>query len=234
MESFNGQPPPWAPKRERFREPKHLSDAIALADTFPINTPFTVEEFDLWASTRNRYAIPQDSDKQGDAWKATLQRRHELIQGINRASETQDMLSHGGAYALVNERGGKLQRISPEQHIAHPSLSMRKLKSLLTTKRAQLEHALRAEDFTAKHPYVKALYVKLYRQIENFETHIKGQVEVLDTEFYGLLELAQTMGRDPILSLTMGSFPLEHSPSHSMTVVSSETSAPQDEEEPFC
>lgn len=229
MESFNGQPPPWASKRERLREPKHLSDAISLADTFPINIPFTVEEFDLWASTRNRYTIPQDGDKQGDAWKATLQRRHELIQGINRASETSDMRSHGGAYALVNERGGKLQRISPGQHMAHPSLSMRKLKSLLTTKRAQLEHALRAEDFTGKHPYVKTLYIKLYRQIENFEIHIRGQVEVLDTDFYGLLELAQTMGRDPILSLSMVPLPLGDSPSHGMSTVSSE-----EEDEPFC
>jgi hypothetical protein len=171
IEKYDFDERPWGianPKRGlRYHEL-----ALAFVKDHPIGTTLTVEEFDTWAQHRGELNVPTGAPKHSDAWKAHLQRRHELRNKLRTASCHPRMLESGSTpFSLDQITQGALEVRKPQDAIVHANIP-KKIASLITTKRKQLDYVMQSADWEHIPPHLKERLETIHEDIDAFKENI--------------------------------------------------------------
>ncbi len=179
-------------KEQRLSNPikgaKYREYAIEFAKIWPVGSGLTWEEFCDWAFTKGLLDFPQPTQeelrsegKQSDVWLAHLQRRHQVKQNLNKASQHSDMISHGGAFSIESVRG-KLLVKDVASVIAQCDVATR-INSLAQTKTKQLDYLYQSTDWATLPPHERALAEALRDDLDDWVMVIDLQAKQHEKKF---------------------------------------------------
>lgn len=142
--------------------------AVEFVKNHPIGTLLTTDEFDTWSHNRKLLMVPsKDAPKNSDAWLGHLQRRHIVRGRLNKAATHPRMTEMGSTpFVLVAHAGGFEVR-APHTAIGKAELP-RKFKTLVETKRKQLQYLMQSADWPALPPHERAVAETIHDDIDNF------------------------------------------------------------------
>jgi hypothetical protein len=162
----------------------NLQLALDFVANFPIGTIVRANEFDAWAAQQDLIKVPHpESDKQGDAWKAHLMRRHELRYRINNAGAHPRLRDHGSTPFSFDTVTPGLYEVRQPYQAATRSNIPSKVASFINTKQKQLAYLMQSEDWTALAPWDRIAAKTLYRDIAAFKRRIDADAKELIEKF---------------------------------------------------
>lgn len=158
---------PWG-EAHPMRGKNHEDIAVAFVTAFPVGSVLSPDEFDSWTQHAGILNVPTGAPKTSDAWKAHLQRRHELRYNINKAGPHPRMADRGVTPFVIDYAGGKKWEVrTPHESISRSGLP-RKLEMLVSSHRRRLRYLMQSEDWDALSPYARVAAEALYDDITNF------------------------------------------------------------------
>jgi hypothetical protein len=167
---------------------------------YPIGSQLTWDEFTQFAvnyGLLDTALLPSQQDmqnKQSDAWLAHLQRRHQARAKINNSARHDVMNDYGGAYT-IEASGGALIVRSTAVALAE-NTAAKKIKSLSSTKKNQLNRLMQSTDWDQLPPHEKGLAETISIDIDNFVARIVLESNQLEQKFrrvaHRLSSLVQT------------------------------------------
>jgi hypothetical protein len=173
---------PWGFANPR-RGQRYHELALAFIKDHPIGTTLTVDEFDTWAQHRGELNVPVGAPKTSDAWKAHLQRRHELRNKLRTASTHSRMLESGSTpFSLDQVSQGALEVRKPQDAIIQGNIP-KKIASLITTKRKQLAFVMQSADWEHIPPHLRERLESIYDDIDLFKESIDMHERQLSMKF---------------------------------------------------
>lgn len=177
--SQNAITKPWGKANPR-RGANYEDRAREFVAAHPIGTTITAQEFDEWAWD-NGYLprLSADADKQSDAWKAHLQRRHELRTGLVRAGAHPRMDT---PFTIEHVAGGVYEICSPQVAISQTKMLAR-IESLTDRKRTQLRYLMQSADWSVLPAHERAFAEALFDDIEMFKDSLDLSIRSLDRKF---------------------------------------------------
>jgi len=169
---------PWGKANPR-RGANYQDDAIAFVNDFPIGTTLSPEAFDDWAQRRGSLNVPTGAPKQSDAWKAYLQRRHELRSGINKAASHPRM----DTPFVIESIGVGLWEVRTPQMAISKTRMLRRIESLCETHHKQLAYLMQSADWSALPIHERIVAESLYDQIDHFREDTERHASRLTCQF---------------------------------------------------
>jgi hypothetical protein len=158
----------------------YIDQARAFGKAFPIGTTLTIEKFDEWASQLGVLFIPPaDTPKNSDTWMAHLQRRHRLRYNLNKASTHPRMETPFVIEALPGS--SILEVRSPQLSVSQNNI-LRRVNSLVVTKKKQLGYLMQSADWSVLPPHEKALAQSVYDDIDCFDQRVSLESSLLDNK----------------------------------------------------
>jgi hypothetical protein len=173
-----GSEKPWG-KANPNRGANYIDDAMAFIKQFPIGSKLSPEAFDEWAQKRGALNVPTGAPKQSDAWKAYLQRRHELRYGINRAATHPRMEP---PFVIDAISFGLWEVRTPQMSISQNKILVG-VQSLFNTRRRQLAYLMQSADWSALPVHERIFAENLYDQIDNFREDVERHANRLTLQF---------------------------------------------------
>lgn len=161
------------------RRGPHQEVAAQFVAAYPVGSQLSADEFDQWAQGAGHLKVPVSVRRNSDAWKAHLQRRHELKYRINQAGTHPRMPTPFIIEALGS---GVWEVRSPHQAISKTKM-FASLESLMSTKRKQLEYLMQSSDWNVLPPHERAFAEALFDDIEMFQSSISLSVDQLSRKF---------------------------------------------------
>lgn len=160
--------------------------AEGFVQAFPVGSRLTPEQFDGWAKDQGLLTVPEVTDRQSDAWKAHLQRRHELKFRLNRAGTHPRMTDHGSTpFSIESVSSGVWEVRAPEIAIANTRM-LYQVSSLLTTKRKTLRFLIESADWSVLPPWEVMFAKSLFHDINRFSNLVQNETLCLDQKFVEL------------------------------------------------
>lgn len=157
----------------------HQNTARAFVSRFPVGTLLTAEDFDSWAHESGYMKVPTGITRSSDAWKAHLQRRHELKYRINQAGSHPRMDT-----PFIIEALGSCQWEVRAPHVAISKTKMfSSLESLTNTKRKRLEYLMQSADWNVLPAHERAFAEALFDDIDMFQSSLNLNVQQLTSKF---------------------------------------------------
>lgn len=172
---------PWGDANP-LRGVNHRETATMFLQRFPIGSKHTSELFDEWAQGHGFLNVPIGVPTDSDAWIAHVVRRQELRKEIISASTHPGM---GTPFTVKKGGDGKWVVLAPHEGVAQNDLG-KKLVSLLSTKRTQLDHLMQCTDWDNLQPFEKAFAESIYSDIRLLQSQVTTHVEYLETKFENL------------------------------------------------
>lgn len=190
--------PPYGTANPR-RGVNGVDPALAFARAFPVGTTLTPGTFDAWAQEHGYLSVPESEDKQADAWKAHLQRRHELRYRIMKAGTHPRMIDQGcPTFTIEALSGGTWEVRAPAEAIAQSRLTQQ-VNSLVITKRKALRYLMQSADWSVLPAYEKVFAESLYRDINHFANTVAFHGHELEAKFGDLqIKLRDAVARGEI------------------------------------
>lgn len=162
--------------------------------TFPVGTCLQPEAFDEWAQDEGYLKVPKSEAKQSDAWKAHVQRRHELKFNINKAGSRSNMKT---PFVIESISQGVWEIRAPHTAIAQTRIG-RRLETLMITRRRSLAYLMQSADFSSLEPHEQALAEALHDDISDYGENVERLGRQLDSKFERLrrkIEVAVETGK---------------------------------------
>lgn len=181
-ELSTGAPEPSYGKANPRRGAGHEDKAIQFVRDFPVGTTLTAEEFDSWAQGHGFVRPPKSTDKQSDGWQAYLQRRHQLKDGITKASTHPRMDT---PFIIETLAMGVWEVRSPYRAISRTKM-FDKIESVAVTRRKQLLYLMQSADWSVLPPHEKAFAESLMDDIDMFRQRLELEAEGLSNKFMKL------------------------------------------------
>lgn len=130
--------------------------AIALLQTYKLDSIITHGEFDDWAIKRDILKKPSSTEPGSDGWLAHVQRRHQLRYLINKAASNPRIRNEAGIEPYVIERIGTDQYHIRRLHIAVLLNKVaERVQSYMMNKQIKFEAMMEAMDWSQISPYIK-------------------------------------------------------------------------------
>jgi hypothetical protein len=190
---------PWGDANPR-RGKTNLELALSFIAAFPIGTRVSSAEFDQWAANEGHLVVPSveaSRDKQSDAWKAHLMRRHELRYRINKAGTHPRLADEGSTpFTMDTIIPGSYEVRSP--HVAYAQSSMAaKIMSTTHTQKTKLTYLMQSADWSTLPPYERIFAEEIYSEIDGLAEDTITRAGRLNKKMDGLkkrLELSVETG----------------------------------------
>ena len=166
--------------------------AVALVARFPIGSTISHAEFDAFLEENGVLTAPKPVgeqvkiDKQADAWKAHMQRRHEVLTGLYKASTHPRMQEGSTPFVLKPTKGAYLMQ-APLPTLAQGSIAS-DIEKLIGTKKKQLRYLRESLDYGQLSPVTQMQIKLLDRNLRFFEHHLQTDVAMLNETFNDIRE----------------------------------------------
>jgi hypothetical protein len=168
---------PWGQAHPQ-RGAGHHDTASLFLESHPLGTQLRSDDFDRWAAAQGLLKLPQVESKQDDAWKAHLQRRHELRYRINKAGTHPRMETPFIIEAISFDRW---EVRSPEVAISQNKI-LRQVERLTNTKKKHLDYLMQSADWSILPIHERVLAEALYDDIDLFQRQIELCATSLETK----------------------------------------------------
>jgi hypothetical protein len=146
----------------------HQDKAIQFAKDFRVGSELTAEDFDAWAHNLGFLNVPMMAPKGSDAWKAHLQRRHELRHKINNAATHPRMLAVGLApFTIEAISQGRWEILTPHAAIIRDRLP-RKVQGIIAQGKRKLRYLRESIDYPSLPPETRFLTESIDSSIDDF------------------------------------------------------------------
>jgi hypothetical protein len=191
----------------KIRGQSNMQMAMDFVTAFPVGTELNISEFDQWAHASGLLVVPSaDASKNSDAWKAHLQRRHELRYRINNAGSHPRLRDNGSTpFTLDKLPGGGMYAVRAPHAAVAMSEIPGKVASFLGTKRRKLGYLMQSEDWDNLPPYERIVAETIFDDIDRFRGLIEHQVRSLESKFSKLeSRLRRAVGAGQITSTNGG------------------------------
>lgn len=160
----------WSAKANPNRGKASHNDAVSFLAKFPLGTELTSEEFDQWAQHTGRLNVPPtNAPRNSDAWKAHIQRRHELRYRISNAGSTPGMGSD--AFVIDTKTFGHWVIRSPHESFSRTDAAG-KIHKLAEHKKKQLRYLMESADWSVLPVYEQTFAEEIFYDIESLEVDI--------------------------------------------------------------
>jgi hypothetical protein len=184
LANINNQP--WGEANARRGTPAMTEAAVRFVQAFPLGSDLTPEQFDAWSQANGYLTVPVGADKQSDAWKAFLQRRHEFRYKMNLAAAHPRLREFGATpFSLEAVRLGRWEVRAPHDAALKNDVA-RRVDGLVTTKRRRLSYLLQSADYSALPAYERMAAEMLHEDIAAFHSTIHHQSGLLESKFLKL------------------------------------------------
>jgi hypothetical protein len=157
----------------------HEDTARSFVTRFPVGTTLSAEEFDEWAQSAELLKTPVSTRRDTDAWKAHLQRRHELKYSINQAGSHPRMDT---PFVIEVVAQGVWEVRAPQVAISRNKM-LDRVESLTKTKRKKLAYLMQSADWSILPPHERAFAEALFDDIEMFQEQLNLSARALSSKF---------------------------------------------------
>lgn len=162
--------------------------AVKFAKDFPVGTHsdptrISVEELDNWFCQNGLLVLPPEGvSKKSDAWLGHLQRRHQCLRDLNKASTHPRMRDYGVEPFIAKPRGGMIIIRPPHEQIVQCDVA-RKLDTVLTTKRTQLRYLMESADWSVLPEHERAIAEELGGEVDLMEANLRNHIDHIRSKF---------------------------------------------------
>jgi hypothetical protein len=160
----------------------HNQMAQQFVAEFPLGTKLSISQFDDWAH-RNAFLTvpPEGTSKNSDAWKAHIQRRHELRHNLNLASTHPRMDDKAFTLDKISEGPGSRSNTGDAMYeVRTPPIAMRtadfhkKIRQYTDKKfRTQFRYLMQSTVWQQLSDYERDATIDLYDDLRQFNDNIK-------------------------------------------------------------
>jgi len=183
----------------------YVDHALDFIGIYPIHHYLTQRTFDEWLESRGLLIIPPEgTPKDADPWLGHLYRRTQHRKKLNLAATHPRMyeLESRAFYVAVFDEGYQVRE--PHNHATRQGL-IRRINSLTTTKRKQIEYLMQSTDWINLPPWEKIVAENLYEDLRAFEGLIYLQADQIESKYQKLQgRLRQALARGEISSTNGG------------------------------
>lgn len=207
--AFGQIKPTWKPEHgNRGTTDQDIRNAcVAFITEFPYGTRLATDQFDAWLERQGLLNVPVNVSKRSDAWKAHLQRRHEIKRKMTTFSTTTKIRRDGTRAPFVIETiagsNGQWEVRSPEHAISLKEPGLR-VQKLVDTNRRKIEQLMASADWERLPPYMKVFARSLLGAIDTFKSTIDAHGSGLDRQFQELQNDLKELEREGVLKSANG------------------------------
>jgi hypothetical protein len=170
--------------------------ALRFAERFPLEKfgqpkNISIEDLDQWLDEQNLLVLPPvGTPKDSDAWLGHLQRRHQCIQNINKASTHPRMRDEGSHCYIIKPQYGRVIIRAPHEQIAQGEIPT-KITTILRTRRQQLRYLMESADWEVLPAEERVAVKYLTHAIDGFEETVMSQIRTIGKQFNELASAIQ-------------------------------------------